>query len=202
MDVCCNRKLMNRIQAEELLWEAVKCNPGMWGEHSRTAAYIAETIADACDDLDGESAFVMGLLHDIGRKFGVSGLKHVVDGYVYMTELGEEGIAKICLTHSFNNRKLNEYIGRIDISVQQQEWLSSYLKVVQYDDYDRLIQLCDALAGNGHVMKLEERMLDVKKRYGYYPQAKWDTNFKLKEYFERKTGWNLYELLQKETWHL
>ena len=202
MDVCCNRKLMNRIQAEELLWEAVKCNPGMWGEHSRTAAYIAETIADACDDLDGESAFVMGLLHDIGRKFGVSGLKHVVDGYVYMTELGEEGIAKICLTHSFNNRKLNEYIGRIDISVQQQEWLSSYLKAIQYDDYDRLIQLCDALAGNGRVMKLEERMLDVKKRYGYYPQAKWDTNCKLKEYFERKTGWNLYKLLQKETWHL
>ena len=178
MVVCCNGKLMNRTQAEKLHLAAVKCNPGLWGEHSRTVAYIAETIADACDDLDGESAFIMGLLHDIGRKFGVSGLKHVVDGYAYMTELGEEGSAKICLTHSFNNRKLNEYIGRIDIPVQQQEWLSSYLKVVQYDDYDRLIQLCDALAGNGHVMKLEERMLDVKKRYGYYPQAKWDTNFK------------------------
>ena len=43
---------------------------------------------------------------------------------------------------------------------------------VIFDDYDRLIQLCDSLAGSEGVMDMEERMLDVKRRYGSYPQDK------------------------------
>ncbi len=41
-----------------------------------------------------------------------------------------------------------------------------------YDDYDRLIQLCDSLAGAEGVLDIEDRMNDVKKRYGFYPQDK------------------------------
>lgn len=193
---------MNRVEAERLLQEAEQCNPGPWGDHSRTAGYIAETIASACGDMDSEKAYVMGLLHDIGRKFGITGLRHVTDGYRYMKELGYDDIARICLTHSFNNRNLDEYIGKKDISEEETQWLISVLQNIEYDDYDRLIQLCDALAGNGIVLDCEERMMDVRNRYGYYPQTKWDTNLKLKEYFERKTGQNIYELLHQATWHL
>lgn len=193
---------MNRVEAERLLQEAEKCNPGPWGDHSRTAGYIAETIASACDDMDSEKAYVMGLLHDIGRKFGITGLRHVTDGYRYMKELGCDDVAKICLTHSFNNRNLDEYIGKKDISEEETQWLISVLQNVEYDDYDRLIQLCDALAGNGIVLDCEERMMDVRNRYGYYPQTKWDTNLRLKEYFEAKTEQNIYELLYQTTWHL
>lgn len=193
---------MNRVEAERLLQEAEKCNPGPWGDHSRTAGYIAETIASACDDMDSEKAYVMGLLHDIGRKFGITGLRHVTDGYRYMKELGCDDVAKICLTHSFNNRNLDEYIGKKDISEEETQWLISVLQNVEYDDYDRLIQLCDALAGNSIVLDCEERMMDVRNRYGYYPQTKWDTNLRLKEYFEAKTEQNIYELLHQTTWHL
>ena len=71
---------------------------------------------------------------------------------------------------------------------------------VIFDDYDRLIQLCDSLAGSEGGMDMEERMLDVKRRYGSYPQDKWDSNLRLKEYFEKRTGKNIYDVVEKETY--
>lgn len=59
--------LLTRKQAEELLVEAEKCNPGPWGDHSRVAAHCAERIARACGDMDPDKAYILGLLHDIGR---------------------------------------------------------------------------------------------------------------------------------------
>ena len=46
------------------------------------------------------------------------------------------------------------------------------------------------------VVDMESRMLDVKKRYGFYRQDKWDTNMWLKSYFEEKTGKNIYEIVK------
>ena len=37
----------------------------------------------------------------------------------------------------------------------------SALAAVEYDDYDRLIQLCDSMAGAEGVMAMEDRMSDV-----------------------------------------
>ncbi len=51
-----------------------------------------------------------------------------------------------------------------------------------------LIQLCDSIATAEGIVSIEERMLDVKKRYGYYPQEKWERNMELKKYFESKAG--------------
>ena len=45
-------------QAEELLKEAEKRNPGPWGNHSRTAAHCAERIAFYCDDMDAAMQFL------------------------------------------------------------------------------------------------------------------------------------------------
>lgn len=47
---------------------------------------------------------------------------------------------------------------------------------VELDEYDRLIQLCDSIAGAEGVLDIEERMRDVKRRYGDYPEEKWDRN--------------------------
>lgn len=192
--------LPTRMEAERLLREAEGCNPGPWGNHSRVAAHCAQKIAEACPELDGEKAYILGLLHDIGRKFGVRHLGHVTDGYAYMMKLGYDEAAKICLTHSFNNNSLAGYIGKIDVSAEEMEMLTTALAEVKMDDYDRLIQLCDALAGSEGVLDIEERMGDVKKRYGSYPQEKWDTNLRLKEYFERKAGRSIYDLVEKETY--
>jgi len=105
-----------RTVAQDLLAEAEERNPGPWGNHSRTVAHCAEKIALACDDMDSEKAYVLGLLHDIGRRFGVRHLGHVSDGYSYMRELGYEDVARICLTHSFHNQSTDEYIGKFDTS--------------------------------------------------------------------------------------
>ena len=84
----------NREEAEKLLLEAEKCNPGPWIKHSRTAAHCAEQIA-LYSGMITEKAYVLGLLHDIGRKFGVTYLKHVYDGYTYMMSLGYDDAARI-----------------------------------------------------------------------------------------------------------
>lgn len=188
----------DRTEAERLLREAEACNPGPWGDHSRTAAHCAQAIARACGDLDPEKAYVLGLLHDIGRKFGVRHLGHVSDGYSYMLSLGYDEAARVCLTHSFTHGRTDEYIGRFDTTPQELELIESALKNTVLDEYDRLIQLCDALAGAQGVLDIEERMLDVKRRYGFYPQSKWDGNLALKRHFEQKAGRDIYAVVDKE----
>lgn len=194
----CMSMLPSREEAEKLLREAERCNPGPWGNHSRVTAHCAEKIAMACADMDYEKAYVLGILHDIGRKFGVRHLGHVSDGYSYMMELGYDEAAKICLTHSFNNQTVDQYIGKFDVSDEELHLIQTTLKEVEMDDYDRLIQLCDALAGADGVLDIEERMLDVKNRYGFYPQEKWDSNVYLKQYFEKKTGRDIYNIVDKK----
>lgn len=137
-----------RAEAEKILEEAEQCNSGPWVNHSRITAKCAEKIAELCENLDSEKAYILGLLHDIGRKFGVRHLGHVYDGYTYMMSLGYDEVAKICLTHSFNNSTVKEYIGKFDVSDEELELIETALAKVNMDDYDKLIQLCDALAGS------------------------------------------------------
>ncbi len=193
------RGYLDRATANELLRNAEKLNPGPWGNHSRTAAHCAEKIALACGDMDSEKAYVLGLLHDIGRRFGVRHLGHVSDGYRYMSRLGFYEVARICLTHSFHNQSTEEYIGKFDTTEEEQELIETALGQVVMDDYDRLLQLCDALAGSEGILDIEERMNDVKKRYGFYPQSKWDSNLELKSYFEKRAGRNIYDVVEKES---
>lgn len=149
--------------------------------------------------MDAEKAYVLGLLHDIGRKFGVRHPGHVSDGYRFMMSLGYDEAAKICLTHSFNNHTINEYIGKFDVSEEEMEMIKTELARTVYDDYDRLIQLCDSLAGAEGVLDIEDRMNDVKKRYGFYPQDKWDSNMRLKRYFEKKMEKDIYLVCEKDS---
>ena len=194
--------LPTREKAEEFLHEAEKCNPGPWGNHSRVTAHCAEKIAMECNDLDPNKAYILGLLHDIGRKFGVRHLGHVSDGYTYMMSLGYDEAAQICLTHSFNNQTTDEYIGMFDTTDDELEMIQDALKMVIIDDYDRLIQLCDALAGTDCVLDIEERMEDVRRRYGSYPQEKWDRNLVLLKYFEEKMGKDVYSVVDRDSFKL
>lgn len=194
--------LPTRGQSELLLKEAERCNPGPWGNHSRVAAHCAEKIAAACENMDPEKSYILGLLHDIGRKFGVRHLGHVSDGYSYMLSMGYDEVAKICLTHSFNNQTTDEYIGKFDTTAEELQLIQEELAKIAMDDYDRLIQLCDSLAGAEGVMDIEERMGDVKRRYGSYPQDKWNRNLALKDYFEGKMGKDIYDVVDKENFRL
>ena len=188
-----------REQAEALLAEALPHNPGPWGNHSRTAAHCAEKIATAAG-LDPDKAYVLGLLHDIGRRFGKRHLGHVSDGYSYMMSLGYDEVARVCLSHSFNDQSLANYVGSRDTTPEETALIETNLAAMVYDAYDRLIQLCDSLAGAEGVMDIEARMLDVKRRYGAYPQKKWDINMALKQRFEELAGQDIYSLVEKDTY--
>ena len=189
----------SREEAEALLEEALPHNPGPWGDHSRTAAHCAECIAKASGGiLDPDKAYVLGLLHDIGRRYGKRHLGHVSDGYSYMMHLGCDEVARVCLSHSFNNQSLADYVGNRDTSPEETALIENGLATMVYDEYDRLIQLCDSLAGAEGVLDIEERMLDVKRRYGAYPQHKWDINLALKAHFEALCGErDIYEIVDK-----
>lgn len=185
-----------RQEAEKLLLEAGKCNPGPWEDHSRVTAQCAEKIARACQGMDADKAYVVGLLHDIGRKFGIKHLGHVYDGWQYMLELGYDEVARICLSHSFNQGRLDDYIGNFDITEQETEEIRQALSTMVFDEYDMLIQLCDSIAAAGGVVDMEERMEDVRKRYGCYPKSKWDKNMALKGYFEQRAGRDIYGIVK------
>lgn len=191
------KMLPTREEAERLLEESEKMNPGPWGNHSRTAAHCAECIARACEGMDHEKAYILGLLHDIGRRFGVRHLGHVSDGYSFMMSLGYDEAAKICLTHSFSTRSLDDYVGRDDTSAEEHELIITEIGKTVFDDYDRLIQLCDALSGSEGVMNIQDRMDDVARRYGSYSPQKRAVNLALKEYFEKKAGEDIYVLTDK-----
>ena len=59
--------LPTREEALKLIRDGLLFNPGPWGKHCLTAAHCAEKIASACGDMDVEKAYILGLLHDIGR---------------------------------------------------------------------------------------------------------------------------------------
>ena len=147
--------LPTREEALKLIRDGLLFNPGPWGKHCLTAAHCAEKIASACGDMDVEKAYILGLLHDIGRKFDVTDEELII----IKTELAK----------------------------------------TIYDEYDRLIQLCDCLAGAEGVLDIENRMNDVKKRYGFYPHDKWNSNMNLKQYFEGKMNKDIYLICEKDT---
>ena len=107
----------------------------------------------------------------------------------------EENKTILSLLCSDDIKTTEDYIGKIDISDNQMEEIKQLLAAAEYDDYDRLIQLLDSTCGADGTLNLEERMNDVKARYGYYPQGKWDKNFELKAYFEKLAGREYYEII-------
>ena len=175
---------------------AGQLNPGPWVEHCRNAARAAEMIAGACG-LDAEKAYVCGLLHDIGRRTGVAAMRHIIDGYDYTMSQGWDEAARVCLTHSFPVKDIDADIAKKDITPEQYGFVRKYIDDIEYDDYDRLMILCDALADAQGFCILEKRFVDTTRRYGVFPFTveRWNRTFEFKEYFERLAGCSVYSLL-------
>lgn len=190
-------KVPSVVQAEKLLSEAEKLNSGLWIAHNRTAGFCARAIAEKCDNLNPEYAYVLGLLHDIGRREGVTDMKHIIDGCRFMLSKGYDDSARICLTHSFPYKNINSYNGKNDCSEEETEFIQTFLENTGYDDYDRLIQLCDAISFPDGATFLEKRLVNVVMRRGFndYTVQKWKAFFELKEYFDNKTQTDIYKIL-------
>lgn len=184
-------------QARVWLAEAETRNPGPWVQHSIVVAQVAEAIAACHPRLDATTACVLGCLHDIGRGAGVSDMRHIFDGYVFLHSRGFESAARICLTHSFPVKDARAFAGDWDGTDEEFAFLRDYLSGIEYTDYDRLIQLCDALALPEGPCLLEKRLLDVSLRWGTndWTVHRWQAFLQLKRCFDHEIGRNVYAIL-------
>lgn len=187
----------DRKTVENALQAASKSNPGVWVDHSRYVAMACENIACRCAKIDSEKAYICGLLHDIGRYPGVTSEKHLIDGYRYCMSRGWEKAAQICISHAFMIQDIHTSIGRFDVSEEDYKFMEQFIKNAIYDDYDRLVQLCDSLALPTGFCILEKRFVDVTIRYGVHPATidRWKKILELKDYFEKMMGCSVYEVL-------
>ena len=188
---------LNKQTAELALEKASESNPGAWVDHSRYVAEACKNIAWHCKHLSAGQAYIFGLLHDIGRYAGVSSEKHLIDGYRYCMERGWEKMAQICISHAFMIQDIRTSIGRFDVSDEDYRFMEEFVAHAEYDDYDRLVQLCDALAMPTGFCLLEKRFVDVTIRYGFHPATikRWEKILELKALFEEKIGCSVYTLL-------
>jgi hypothetical protein len=183
--------------AEAYLSEGEQLNPGPWVAHSRHVAQAARLIARQHPSLDPDSAYTLGLLHDIGRRFGKAEMRHILDGYNFLHAEGYEDAAQICLTHSFPKKDVRVAAGKWDCSEEELRFVIDYLAVVEYTAYDALIQLCDCLALPDGFCLLEKRFVDVALRYGTNEHTldKWRAYFELRDRFSREIGRSVYTVL-------
>ena len=188
---------LDRKRAELELERAGKLNPGKWTDHSRYTAQACENIAARCDGMSPDTAYCYGLLHDIGRYAGVTSEKHLIDGYRFCMERGWEKAAQICISHAFMIQDIRTSIGTFDVTEEDYKFMEHFVKNAVYDDYDRLVQLCDSLALPDGFCLLEKRFVDVALRYGTPPvmAERWRRTLEIKEMFEEKINGSIYELL-------
>ena len=195
--------LPTRKEAEQLLTWAQERNPGPWINHCRATARAAETIAGKCG-LQPERAYVSGLLHDIGYysySDGKGEKDHIFAGYDLMMEKGYKEIARICLSHSFSYQDIRTLASSyVNCNDDELAFITAFLVETTYDDYDKLIQLCDSLCLPQGVVILEKRLMDVvmRKGFGDFTLEKWSTWFSLKDYFDKLCGINIYNLFYDE----
>ncbi|WP_226372106.1 HD domain-containing protein [Selenomonas timonae] len=181
---------ITRDRAMAYLDEARRLNDGGWIVHSLAVGTAAERIAALVEGLDAERAFVFGVLHDIGRRFGEMGMNHVILGYHFLLEQGDTEAAEICLTHSFPVQEITAVHGGWDLTSEDYAFLDSFLQERTYTKYDRLIQLCDAMATGEGIVAIERRMMDIMLRYGIDETSlpRWHQLFAMKAEFEQYMG--------------
>lgn len=188
---------LNRTTAELELEKAGRSNPGPWVAHSRYVAEACRNIAAKCNHLSEEKAYLYGLLHDIGRYPGVTSERHLLDGYRLCKERGWDKAAQICISHAFMVQDISSSIGTFDMPDTDYEFMKQFIKDAVYDDYDRLVQLCDSLALPTGFCLLEKRFVDVALRYGTPPHTvtRWKKVLEIKDMFDNMINGSIYDLL-------
>lgn len=184
-------------EAKLILKEAEELNPGPWVAHSLFVGKAAELIAKEDKELDSNVALILGMLHDIGRRFGVTNERHSLDGYKFAMEKGYYLWARICLTHGYLCKNVDDICGTKDCTVEERKFIKEYIDSTEFTAYDKLIQLCDALALPSGFCLLEKRMLDVVMRYNFneFTLEKWKVTFNIQRYFEERIGKSIYSVL-------
>lgn len=172
----------------------------MWIDHSicvgNSAGKIANELKNKGVVVDVDKAITLGYIHDIGKYNGES-QGHVVRGYEYLIGKGIDAeYANVCLTHSYLNNDITCTAGGIP-STDANPDLTNFIKNHEYTIEEKLINLCDLMCPQGgKVYTIDKRLIDIMIRRGAYANTQYHIKetYKLKEYFDKLLGYNLYDL--------
>ena len=122
--------------------------------------------------------------------------RHAWEGYMFLNELGFTEGARICLTHTFQYQDVDAIYDSWDCSDEEKKFIDNYLRNTTYDDYDKLIQLCDALSLSDGYCYAEKKMVSSVMKYGFKELTiqKWKAILGLKKYFDEKIDGDVYTL--------
>jgi hypothetical protein len=184
-------------ESHALLNEAERMNPGEWVPHSLFVARAVAAIAAAVPGMDADAVYILGLLHDIGRREGVIDVLHALTGFRYLMGLGYPVPARICITHCFPLQDIRAVGNNWDGTHTELDFVTVFIERLTYDHYDRLIQLCDALAKPDGFCLLEQRFVDVALRRGInaFTLDRWRATIDIQRMFEAECGVSIYRLL-------
>lgn len=166
--------------------------------HVFNVAKIAETIAKNSNGaLDPDTAYSLGLLHDIGRikDETVTKVPHGVEGFNYLVDNGYSDLAPICLTHGFINKDIQQsdyptYPSKMFKQVK------NYIADLEYNDYDYIIQLADLFSRGKEILSIRQRLEKNKSFYhienlSYEKQA-----YDLRDYINSKYNIDVEHIVQ------
>lgn len=164
-----------------------------WILHCVFTAIASKRIADKLG-VDSNRAMALGYLHDIGRK--IDHPNHAIEGYRYMVNKGYKEDGAICLTHSFIDNDINLTAGGIPRNPEKYEYINNFLINNPCTIYDNIVQMSDLFCLETGFTTVENRLLDITKRKGVYPNslAHFEKAMELKERLEKQMGCGLYEL--------
>lgn len=162
---------------------------------AKIAEYIAKQTAASPDSLDPDTAYILGLIHDIGRIKDETKTKvpHGLEGFNFLVRKGLKKLAPISLTHNFVSKQINPDDFPV-YSKQQIRLAKSYLSDIEYNDYDRLIQLADTFSRGNEILSIQER-IDKNKQFYHTSLSFAPKIFDLRNYFNNKYNINVEALV-------
>lgn len=178
---------LNKEQAFKLLEEGEKLNPGRWIEHSKKVGEASRRITEKLN-LDTEKAEVLGLIHDIGKRYGEKA-HHVINGYKFIKELGyDDEYSNICLIHSYLKNDINCTAGGVPSPESDgYEFRKDFVKKHEYTIYEKIINFCDLMCTD-KFMILEQRLIEIMTRRGFDS----NTVYHITEAFNVKGGGSFF----------
>ena len=167
-----------------------------WIDHSICVGNAASIIAKALNEkgynLNAEKAKTLGYIHDIGKMVGEFS-EHVMNGYNYLKEKGyDKEYYNICLTHSYLNNDVLCTAGGIPKDIP---FRTKFIREHEYTLEEKIINLCDLMC-TSVVNTVDKRLIDIIIRRGAHSNTQYHVKetYKLKEYFDKLLGYNLYDL--------
>lgn len=163
-----------------------------WIEHGKCVGQTGAIIAEALG-LDATYVYILGAIHDIGKRNTRDVQRHDILGYRFLKSLGiDDKYAAVCLTHSYLNNDVNCVAGGM---LPRDDFRTEYIKNHHYSEEELIINLCDLMCKD-HRMTLEARMIDLLSRKGFHDNSAYHLKeaLKLKDYFDRKIPCGVYHL--------